>query len=1014
MPKKIKIYFEANQEHQARAVDSIVNLFSGLPRNDDSFQIGDNIVANLADGEILNEKWLYENLSDLQEQFNFYSESIGSSTRIHNTFLSLQSNEGYLLEGTGQNLESHRYPTFTVDMETGTGKTYVYFRTIHELRSKYGFRKFIIVVPSIAIYEGVLKSFQITREHFKTLYGNETVGVTQYDGQQIRSVRNFANSSFTEIMIITLDSFNKNTNLFYKATEKVPGEKKPFEYIQETRPILILDESQNYRSSISRTALRTLKPLFAINYSATPGTKPEDSPNLVYKLGPVDALRLNLVKKIQVWGVTEDYNVNDPQLSLSLEGITHSSGTLAARFRTLINDRGKMAESKIELKRGDDLFAKTKNIQHKGLRIESIDKKNGVVLFENGQELVLKEDAVNISVAKQEIFRQQINRTIQEHFSRQNFLRKEGVKVLSLFFIDRVANYVSEEGIIRRIFDEEFEKLKAQDPFFKKFTPEEVREGYFAKRKTKKDDEFVDTAVEDEKKTKEQKELEKVAYELIMKDKEKLLSFDEKVCFIFAHSALREGWDNPNVFQICTLNTAHSDNRKRQEIGRGLRLCVNQEGRRITDDGVNVLTVIPNESYRSYADSLQKEYAENGDLDYPPPSNATRTSTRRNEKVFKNKEFREFWKNLCRKTSYTIKVDTEQLVSDCLARFNNHQFQFPEPRIVITKGQFIVSTYEIHLVSVSTGMTKIRLLISDTNGNRSDYTSPIWLKKGAMLSLLANGDENLKPYKIVGISRIGEEPEVKFGNGAVLNLEQPIRFDMRRNVETDPRLLQEQQTTYPVFNIIDRASKEIGLTRPTLLRIFKGIENAKKEVVFKNPEGFSAVFISTIRELLSDHIADNIEYHLTDEFENYDLEEIFPDHRKFPQKELIDGSAHSLYDQVQVDSEVETRFIRFRVQDEDTKGNIVCYFKFPNTFKVNIPRIIGNYNPDWGIIRLDEQGRPTLHLVRETKGNTDTSKLRFSNEGRKIECAEKHFKAIGIDYRTVDDKIERWWLPKNY
>lgn len=1001
----IKIKFEANQQHQIKAVESVLGLFKGMPKQETVFQLGDDIIPNLPAYQVLEEHWLDDNLREVQNEFNNYTASIGSSSRIVHPDIRLQVDDGFLLEDVGEDFENHRYPTYTVDMETGTGKTYVYLRTIHELRKNYGFRKFIIVVPSVAIYEGVIKSFDMTKEHFKSLYGNETVGLTKYDGQQISKIRNFATSAFTEVMVITLDSFNKSSNLFYKSTEKLPGERKPFQYVQETRPILILDESQNYRSPISRTALRTLKPLFAINYSATPGTAPEESPNIIFKLTPVDAFRLNLVKKIQVWGITEDYNVNDPQLNLALNSIGSGSYGLSAKFRTLVNEGGRMVEKTIELKKNEELYSKTKNPAHKGIVIDSINKKEGIVVFADGNELVLKEDANNLSVSKQEIFRLQIERTIQEHFARQKALKPKGIKVLSLFFIDKVANYVNEDGIIKQLFDEAFERLKRKDDHFKKLKAEEVRNGYFAKKK----EQFVDTAVADEKKTKEQREMEKAAYKLIMTDKERLLNFDEKVSFIFAHSALREGWDNPNVFQICTLNTSVSENRKRQEIGRGLRLCVNQKGDRVQDEGVNILTVVANESYRSYVESLQREYIESGDLVPPKPSSVTTSSARRNDKVFRKKEFRQFWESLCKKTEYKINIDSAELVQNCIDKFNNHQFHFPEPRIIITKGQFIINTYDIELKDVKVGMAKISLKITDTHGG--DLNSTQWFKKGADLSLIANRDENLKGFKIVKISSADDEAEVVFGNGKSLDYNNSIHFEYKRNVETDPKMVQEQQTTYPVFNLIDRTSKELGITRTSILQIFKGIDSKKKAAIFKNPEGFSATFISTIKEILTDHIAEKIEYSLGTELNHLDMQECFPELKKYPQRELIDGSRNSLYDQIQIDSDVEMRFVENRLKEDDELGNIICYFKFPGTFKVNIPRIIGNYNPDWGIIRIGGNGKPELRLVRETKGNVDTSKLRFTNEGRKIECAEKHFAAIGIDYRTVDDKIETWWLP---
>ena len=1009
MSKKIKLQFDAHQEHQLRAVNAVVNLFEGLLPMDIAFQMGDDIVANLPPYHVLEENWLFENLRQVQDDFNAYAASIGSSDKIYQPTTHLQTDDGVFLEGIGEAFAHHRYPSFTVDMETGTGKTYVYLRTIMELKKHYGFRKFIIIVPSVAIYEGVIKSFEITKEHFKSLYGNETIGLTQYDGQQISKVRNFATSGFTEIMVMTLDSFNKTTNLFYKSTEKLPGEKRPFEYVQDTRPILILDESQNYRSAISRAALRTLKPLFALNYSATPGTKVDDSPNVVFKLNPVDAFRLNLVKKIQVWGIQQEYNVNNPQLTLALEGIHRGAEGLRAKLKVLINQNGKLVEGTIEVKKGDKLFRKTRNNAHLDKVVSEIDMKNGFVGFEDGDEMHMVSDAgTSTSLSKHEVFRYQIEKTILEHFARQKELKKHGVKILSLFFIDRVANYVEENGIIKKLFDEVFEKLKSRSEQFKSFSAAEVREGYFASKKTKSGNEFVDTAIEEERKTVEHRKQEKAAYELIMKGKEKLLNFDEKVCFLFAHSALREGWDNPNVFQICTLNASVSENKKRQEIGRGLRLCVNQNGERVIDEGVNILTVVANESYRSYVEALQKEYKESGDLDYPTPSDAAKTDIRRNEKIFKNSHFRNFWDVLCKKTTYTIHINTNEVVKNCLSIFNKHDFHFPEPKIVITKGRFVITTYYIELLEVKTGVARLRLNVSDTEGTKLETETA--LKKGADLSLIANRDERLKPFKIVQILG-GEDPEVKFGNGNILTKYSPVHFQMEKSVETDPRLVQQQQEIYPVFNLIDRASKELSLTRSTILEIFKGIEENKKKAIFKNPEGFSAIFIEKIREQLADEIANKIEYSLNSDLARMNLEEAFPDNKKMPQKELIDGTKSSIYNYVQIDSDLERRFIQHHVQEEDEKGNLVCYFKFPNTFKINIPKIIGNYNPDWGIIRLDENGKPTLKLVRETKGNTDTSKLRFSNEGRKIECAEKHFGALGIDFRTVDDRIETWWLP---
>ena len=292
---KLKIHFESDQEHQVRAIESTVKLFQGYTKRDASFRMGDDTVANLDDYEMLDEDWLYDNFLDVQKQNGLVED------------MHLDFDDGFEITG----IDSWRYPYYTCEMETGTGKTYVYLRTIHELRKNYGWGKFIIIVPSVAIFEGVVKTFEITKEHFATLYNNETIHLTKYSGQQISKLRGFASSSAIEVMVMTIDSFNKTANVIFKPTEKLQGEKLPYQYIQETRPILILDESQNYTSPKSKEALRTLHPLFALKYSATPTEKVvsyEDNRELMnrfYHLSPVDAFKMDLVKKIEVLGVTE-------------------------------------------------------------------------------------------------------------------------------------------------------------------------------------------------------------------------------------------------------------------------------------------------------------------------------------------------------------------------------------------------------------------------------------------------------------------------------------------------------------------------------------------------------------------------------------------------------------------------------------------------------------------------------------------------------------------------------------
>lgn len=983
MARTSSFQFDPNQEHQIRAIEGVINLFEGFPRQDSVFQLGDDIVPNLLPYESLEESWLLDNLN---------------SVRLNNNFLpqmALNVDEGLVLDGAG--IDSWRFPVYTVEMETGTGKTYVYLRTIFELRKRYGWRKFIIVVPSIAIFEGVCQSFEDMKEHFKSLYDNETVHISPYSSQQISRLRSFASSTFTEIMVMTLDAFNKSSNNIYKPTEKLPGERLPYQYIQETRPILILDESQNYLSPRSREALRALHPLFAINYSATPVEKP----NLLYRLSPIDAFRLNLVKKIEVLGVTEEQNYNIPQLVFQFAENDSGYGPSIEATLNIYKD-GQIHQEKVKLRKNDNLYEKTKNPQYSGLVIDEISRRDGVVVFTNGETISL-EGTNTPNFSKEAIFRIQIRETIKAHFRKQKEMLPHGIKVLSLFFIDRVANYTAPQAIIPKLFDEEYENLKLRYPFFNGWSSEEVRESYFAKiTKTNQPDEFLDTGIENSDKTQKEKDLEKAAYELIMKGKKRLLNFDEKKSFIFAHSALKEGWDNPNVFQICTLNTTYSEKRKRQEIGRGLRLAVNQDGERVQDENVNVLTVIANESYENYANRLQLDYRENGDTPPPPPTNARRQEAVRNDDLFKSSDFQRFWEHLSRRTDYQIHLDTEALIAQCIEVLNNSR-AFPEPQIVVTKGRFVITEFVVKLLDVKVNLAQIEIKITDTEGNTS--TSERWYKEGDNIARIAK-DERLKGFQVVEVKDAGPHSLVHFGDHESLRLGGSIRFSSEKGQVTDPRSVQESPTNYPVFNLIERTASETKLTRNTVLLIFKGLRKEIKEKLFRNPEGFAGVFLGTIREILAGQVANGIEYSLTGETLDQIADVLFPSTKRFPQKELVDGAPWSLYDQVQFDSDIERNFVERRLNEDD---KIICYFKFPSLFKVQMPKIIGNYNPDWGIIRWDRDGKLKLEMVRETKGASNPNLLQYPNEKRKIDCAGKHFQTLGVHYRHIKGDELNWW-----
>ena len=977
----LRIKFDANQDFQLDAVKSVVDLFDGWRRDASDFALqGGEVVANLSAEQTFDRQWLLANLQQVQER-NGIDISVA-----------LQTDSAMELAGVGDG--SWDYQSFTVEMETGTGKTYVYLRTILELRKTYGFRKFVIVVPSVAIYEGVAKAFAITRTHFASLYGNEPIHLIRYDGAQLSRLRDFANSSACEVLLITLDAFNKASNNLYKPSEKLLGERRPYQFVQETRPILILDEPQNMESTLAQSALATLHPLFALRYSATH----REIRNQIYRLTPFQAFKRNLVKRIQVFGVTDREDLNRPTLILTK--ITGNGSQTRARVLTDVDDRGVTRQREVVLKHGDDLHEKTGRPEHrKGYKVMEIHSGDRWIQFENG---ITVREGETLGASKPEIFRAQIRETIRAHMYAQEHLHERAIKVLSLFFIDRVANYTSPEGIIRKIFDQEFRKLRSSYAFFETLDPDEVRDAYFAVKKRPKTDEFesVDIALDEIKQKKEDRDAAKRAFELIMRKKEQLLSFDEKVCFIFAHSALKEGWDNPNVFQICTLNQTVSEMKKRQEIGRGLRLCVNQKGERVPGDEINILTVIANESYQAYADGLQREYFEDGqaDPDLPKPTDAKRKSARRNERIFTaNNNFREFWRRLAQRVRYDIQLDSESLMWRCVAALE--QAVFPVSKVVVQKGDFVTYNYTFTLRDVRPERARIELVAENTRGDANSVVREYAV--GDDMGRILN-DERLRFFTLLEVAT-GRQV-VTFENKVELERGLPRSWTSSAGQRVREQSTVTPTTRYPVFNLIDRAQRETQLTRATLNKIFKHLSRNVQEKLIANPEGFAGVFISVIRSTLADAVAESVVFHV-DGDEPIDLDGMFPKEQRLAQKELIDAGENSLYDLVQKDSLVEEAFIEKLKTDQ----SVELYFKFPPKFKVGLPRVIGNYNPDWGIVRRASDGRISLHLVRETKGTEDLEKLRFPHEKRKIVCARKYFEAAQIDYRVITERTARWW-----
>jgi type III restriction enzyme len=608
----MKLQFDPNQPYQLDAVAAVTDLFDGQPQGAPDYSvIHVEDIGGLFAGQTRTELGVGNRLLLPEEKLLANTRTVQARNDIDVVDLTVPL-EAWELFDTTANMA--RYcPHFSVEMETGTGKTYVYLRTIFELSRRYGFQKFIIVVPSVAIREGVLKNIEITGDHFRALYNNLPCESFVYDAKKVNRLRQFAVSNTLQILVINIDAFRKNftgteeeqkSNVIYKESDKLSG-RQPIEFVQAARPIVIIDEPQSVDSTDkAQEAIKALNPLCTLRYSATH----RNPYNLVYRLDPVRAFELKLVKQIVVASTTADGGMNDA--FVRVEKIDYTKG-IKAKLRIHVQTSAGPKEKSVTVKNGADLYtlSSERACYQDGFVVAEISAEPGneYLRFNNGRVLRLGEETGGL---REDVWQVQIKETVKKHLDKELRVRARGIKVLSLFFIDRVANYrdYNEAGQpVQGKFAEAFEvalaELAREERYreldWLKLPVEQLHNGYFAQdKKGVLKDTRGDTQADDE------------VYNLIMKDKERLLSLDEPLRFIFSHSALREGWDSPNVFQICTLNETRSAVKKRQEIGRGLRLPVDQSGLRVFDESVNKLFVVANESYDDFARALQTEYEE--------------------------------------------------------------------------------------------------------------------------------------------------------------------------------------------------------------------------------------------------------------------------------------------------------------------------------------------------------------------------------------------------------------------
>jgi type III restriction enzyme len=627
----MKLTFESDLQYQQGAIQSIVALFEGQPLEDSineySFKQQEgvlNLINGIGNNLVLSDEQILKNLQAVQSE-----TEVSQSTELD-----------------GMN--------FSVEMETGTGKTYVYLRTIYELFNQYGFKKFVIVVPSVAIREGVLKNLEITHEHFQNLYDNCTIHFQVYDSTKVSALRSFASGNTIEVLVINIDSFAKDENIINKPNDKLNGQ-KPVEFIQSTKPFVIVDEPQNMETEKRISAIENLNSLCTLRYSATH----KNRYNLTYSLNPVKAYDLGLVKQIEVDSIVEENSFNDA--FVSVDAIKATKTKVTAKLSINVNDKGAVKKKGVNVKVGDDLYklSNEREIYADGYIIEEIDASNNCISLSNGNILYKGDTQGELN---DEVMRFQIWKTVEEHLKKELRLNAKGIKVLSLFFIDKVANYrqYDESGNpMQGKFAEWFEEIYKEfisKPAFQKLDKHpitDVHNGYFSQdKKGKIKDTSGETKADDD------------TYNLIMKDKEKLLDIENPLRFIFSHSALREGWDNPNVFQICTLNETKSDIKKRQEIGRGLRLSVDQNGNRIYDQNINRLTVIANEAYDDFAKALQQEIEDDCGVEFKGRIKNLKDRTKiKYRKGFEaDPRFLDIWEKLKKKTTYRVDYDTNDLI----------------------------------------------------------------------------------------------------------------------------------------------------------------------------------------------------------------------------------------------------------------------------------------------------------------------------------------------------------------
>jgi len=981
----MKLQFDANLDYQGQAVSSIIDLFKGQVQSQSLFTVF------YGGGE-----------ENGQTGMRFTRNGIGNKVDLDDDEI-LTNLQGIQLRNGIKQSQQLVSRDFDIEMETGTGKTYVYLKSILELHKDYGFTKFIIVVPSIAIKEGVYKSLQITKEHFENLYDNVAYDYFVYDSGKLEQVRSFAVSNNIQIMVINIDAFRKSftdptkenkANIIHRPNDKLNGA-KPIDLISETNPFVIIDEPQSVDTTVkSKEAIASLNPLCTFRYSATHVEKH----NLIYRLDAVDSFNMGLVKQIEVASfASKDYHNNE---YIKLISVDNKKMPITAKLELDILVKGKVKRKTCTVRDGDDLYEVSNGRdQYNNTIVNEIycGEGNEYVEFSNLDDVLKKGETVG-EIDDLAIKAQQIEKTIEEHLDKELILNPLGIKVLSLFFIDRVANYREydedgnpHQGIYAKIFEEKYNKL-IKKPKYKNLlggidvdTPvEEVHDGYFSVDKKGKAKDTSGNTNDDD-----------TAYNLIMRDKEKLLSFDSKLRFIFSHSALREGWDNPNVFQICTLNESKSEVKKRQEIGRGLRLCVDQDGVRKHGNEINTLTVMANESYEDFASKLQKEYEKDGGIRFGIIETHTFANVivkdTNGEASSLGEEGSKVIYDFFEEKGY---IDGSGRVCEELKLdLKNNKLEVPKQYEEIAAGIEAVCRKVSGNLNIKNADDKRTIHI-----NKQVFLSPefkeLWdkIKYKTKYSVEFDTDELIQQCKERMIT------EIKVSSAKLIYTKAKLNVDEGGvdSTEIEHGTVNADNTKPMLPDIISYLQNKTNLTRRTIVAILTG-ENNRLDLFEKNPQLFMEGVAEIIKSVMRHMLVDGIKYTKIGD-EEYYAQELFESEELtgYLNRNMIE-SKRSIYDYVVYDSSNEKMFAERFENNKDVK----LFAKLPDWFKVSTP--LGSYNPDWAVL-IDNNGNERLYFVLETKGNTAQEELRI-RENDKITCGHKHFEALGSDvkFEAIDD-----------